>query len=85
MTTNPKAQIIGLITEIMIVLCLVVMFLASNDVWHDTGRPDFWRLSKPRFNDVRVFVCAYYVLVVLVLGRLLVRVGTAVARSRQDA
>jgi hypothetical protein len=60
------------------------MFLAGNDIWHDTGSPDFWRLSKPPFADVRVFVCAYYALVALVLGRMVIRLGRLVVGRRQD-
>jgi TRAP-type C4-dicarboxylate transport system permease small subunit len=83
MNKNRKAQIVAIMAETSILMCLAVMFLAGNDIWHDTGRADFWRLSKPPFADVRVFVCAYYVLVALVLGRVLVRLGR-LFRSRQD-
>ena len=42
--------------------CWVVMFLAGTDVWHDTGRPDFWNLPGAPYHDLRAFVVAFYVL-----------------------
>ena len=80
MNKNRTAQIGGVITEVLILMCLVVMFLAGTDIW----RADFWRLSKPPFADVRVFVCAYYLLVALVLGRVLVRLGKMFVQAKQD-
>ena len=73
----------AIVTEILILMCLVVMFLAANDIWHDTGRADFWHLSNPPFADVRVFVCAYYALVALVLGQIVVRLARLVAGRKQ--
>jgi hypothetical protein len=69
--------------EVLIILCLGVMFLAGTDIWHDTGRADFWRLNKPPFADVRIFVCAYYALVALVLGRIVVSLARLVAGRKQ--
>jgi TRAP-type C4-dicarboxylate transport system permease small subunit len=79
-----RTTIPAIVAEILILMCLILMFLAGNDVWHDTGRPDFWHLSKPPFADVRVFVCAYYVLVALVLGRMFIRLGRLMIRHKRD-
>ena len=84
MNKNRKAQIVAALAEILILMCLIVMFLAGNDIWHDTGQPDFWHLNRPLFADVRVFVCAYYLLAALALGRMLVRLGGKIARHKQD-
>ena len=27
----------------MSLVCLVLYFLALTDIWHESGRPDFWR------------------------------------------
>lgn len=78
MNKKRGVQIVAAITEVLMAFCLAVMFLAGTDIWHDTGRADFWRLSKPPFADVRVFVCAYYVLVALVLGRMVISLGRLV-------
>jgi hypothetical protein len=66
-------------------MCLVVMFLAGNDIWHDTGRADIWHLSKPPFADVRVFVCAYYALVTLVMAQIAFRLARLVGQSKHGA
>jgi len=84
MSTINKTQIVRAVVETLILLCLAAMFLAGNDIWHDTGSPEFWHLGKPRFADVRVFVCAYYVLVALVLGRIVVSLGRLVVGRKQD-
>ena len=48
--------------------CWSVMFLAGTDVWHEAGRPDFWRREEPPYSDVRAFVFAFYgLLLVLTL------------------
>lgn len=78
-----QSSVSAIVTEILILMCLVVMFLAGNDIWHDTGRADFWHLSEPPFADVRVFACAYYVLVALVLGRFVVRLGGLAVGRKQ--
>jgi len=80
-----RSSISVIVVEILILMCLVLMLLAGNDIWHDTGRADFWHLSNPPFADVRVFVCAYYALVALVLGRITVRLGRLVVQFKQGA
>jgi len=79
----PRSSISAIVTEILILMCLVVMSLAGNDIWHDTGRADFWHLSKPPFAEVRVFVCAFYALVALVPGRNVIRLGRLVVGHKQ--
>jgi hypothetical protein len=46
-------------------VCWLVMFLAGSDVWHDTGRLDFWHLQGPPYHDMRVFVTVFYLLFAL--------------------
>lgn len=85
MNKSLRPKISAAVVEILILMCLVVMFLAGNDIWHDTGRPDFWHLSQPPFADVRVFVCAYYVLAAVALGRVVVRLGSLVVGRKQTS
>jgi hypothetical protein len=61
--------------------CWVVMFLAGTDVWHDAGRPDFWNLTGPPYDDLRAFAYAFYLLFVILLVHLVVTAGD-LARAR---
>ena len=54
--------------------CWAVMFLAAHDVWHDTGRPDIWRLQGATHADLRAFFAAFYLLPVVLLAQLAVSV-----------
>jgi len=78
-----QSSIFDIVIEILILMCLVVMLLAGNDIWHDTGRADFWHLNKPPYADVRVFACAYYALVGLVVGRIVVRLGKLIVGHKR--
>ncbi len=69
---------------ILALSCWVVMFLAGTDVWHDVGRPDFWTLTGPPYNDLRAFVYAFYLLFVVLAAQLLVT-GLAIAQARTRA
>lgn len=79
-----RTKFSAVLAETLILICLIVMFLAGNDIWHDTGSPDFWHLNKPPFADVRVFVGAYYALVALAMGRMLIRLGGLIIGRRQE-
>ena len=70
--TGRSVQLATLGLQILAVLCWLVMFLAGTDVWHDVGRPDLWNLSGPPYQDLRAFVCAFYVLFVVLSAHLLV-------------
>lgn len=49
--------------------CWVIMFLAGQDVWHDVGSPDFWKLPGPPYADVRLFAWSFYMqFFVLLIG-----------------
>jgi len=82
MTNLPKLGRVEIALDALALVCLAIMFLAGNDIWHDAGRPDFWHLREPPFPDVRVFVVAYYAVVILTLGRLLVRLGGLARRKK---
>lgn len=75
MKQTDVALLAAWIQDALALLCIVIMFLAGNDVWHDAGRPDFWRLDQPPFPDVRAFVIAYYALAGLVLLRIAIRLA----------
>lgn len=45
--------------------CWLMMFLAAHDVWHDTGRLNFWHLQGPPYQDLRVFAVVSYILFAL--------------------
>ncbi|MFC1629213.1 hypothetical protein ACFL3H_08900 [Gemmatimonadota bacterium] len=68
-------------------LCWLVMFLAGTDVWHFTGRPDFWNLEGAPHADLRTFSYAFYLqlmVLVAVLGSSLfslIRMGKIPQRS----
>ncbi len=64
-----KAWMVSSVVSFAGLLCWIIMFLAGHDVWHDVGRPDFWRLAGPPYHDLRVFVVCFYVMFfVLVAG-----------------
>jgi hypothetical protein len=53
-------------------LCWIVMFLAGTDIWHDMGRPDFWRLQGAHDADLRAFAYAFYLLPVFLAAHQIV-------------
>jgi hypothetical protein len=55
-------------------LCWVVMFLAGTDVWHEIGRPDFWRLQGPPYTDLWAFAYAFYLLPLCLAGQVIAAV-----------
>ena len=57
---------------VLALVCWAVMFLAGTDVWHDTGRPDFWNLAGPPYPDLRAFAYAFYLLFAILLVHLIV-------------
>ena len=82
MTARKSRQVVTLGLEILAVLCWVVMFLAGTDVWHDVGRPDFWNLDGPPYQDLRAFAYAFYLLFGVLSAHLIV---TAVELSTTHA
>ena len=58
---HKRAKLSVLLSALCLVLW-VVIFLAGTDVWHDTGRHDFWRLQGPPYHDLRILAVAFYVL-----------------------
>ena len=52
-------------------LCWAVMFMAGTDVWHYLGRPDIWNQQGPPYADVRAFVYAFYLLLVVLFVNLI--------------
>jgi hypothetical protein len=67
----------------MALLCWVVMFLSGHDVWHDVGRPDLWNLEGPPYHDLRAFVGAFYLLLMVLLVHLTVTL-MGLASGRRD-
>ena len=66
------------------IVCWVIMFLAGTDVWHDVGRPDFWNLAGPPYQDLRAFTIAFYLLfAVLVAHTIVMAIDLGIARSRR--
>jgi hypothetical protein len=67
--------------------CWVVMFLSGHDIWHDVGRPDIWNLPGPPYADLRVFVIAFYLLLIALAVHVLVTVAGLIAagKSRRPA
>jgi hypothetical protein len=63
--------------------CWLVMFLAASDVWHDTGRADFWRLQGPPYNDLRVFAIAFYLLLALLCVSIVLLLYRMLRNARQ--
>ena len=84
MTASPAKPWSGILQDLAALGCLVIMFLAGNDIWHDTGRPDFWHAQDPPFPDVRAFVVAYYALVLLVMARGLGCIATLLFRPARE-
>ncbi len=75
-------QVATLGLGVLALVCWAVMFLAGTDVWHDTGRPDFWNLAGPPYHDLRAFAFAFYLLFAILLVHLIV---TAVDLARNRA
>jgi hypothetical protein len=65
-------QLATLCLGALALLCWVVMFVAGTDVWHDVGRPDFWNLSGPPYQDLRAFAYAFYLLLAVMSVQLIV-------------
>jgi hypothetical protein len=75
---------IGLLSSgIFAILCWMVMFAAGTDVWHDTGRPDFWNSTQPPYPDIRVFLWAYYLLFPILLAQIVLGVLIFLAGRKQ--
>ena len=52
------------------ILCWVFMWLASQDLWHEAGRPAFGQLDF----DLRFLIVTFYVLLPLLAGQFAVSV-----------
>lgn len=63
-----RVHAVTLATSLLGIACWVVMFLAGTDVWHVAGRPDFWNLQGPPYEDLRAFAYAFYVLPLVLLA-----------------
>jgi hypothetical protein len=63
-------------------LCWGVMFLAGTDVWHAAGRPDFWNLQGPPYQDLRAFAYAFYLLLFALTAHTIVTALTVIAGRR---
>lgn len=70
-------------------VCWLIMFMAGTDVWHDVGRPDFWKLTGPPYSDLRVFAWSFYaqffVLLIGLVASAFVALRAASARERRSA
>jgi hypothetical protein len=65
-------------------LCWIAMFLAGTDVWHEVGRPDFWSLQGPPYQDLRAFAYAFYLLLIVLTLQMIVAV-MGIMRPDQNA
>ena len=70
-----KSALVGL--NLMILLCWVVVFLAGTDVWHDLGRPDFWKLTGPPYSDLRAAAYTFYLQFFALLAQLAILLAHA--------
>lgn len=68
------AHVASICLGVMALLCWLVMFLAGTDIWHDVGRPDFWRLQGPTYQDLRAFAYSFYLLPVVLSAHLIVTI-----------
>jgi RsiW-degrading membrane proteinase PrsW (M82 family) len=66
-----RRQFAALLLGVFALACWIVMFLSGTDVWHDLGRPDFWHRSSPPYNDLRVFVVAFYAMLAVLVALLI--------------
>lgn len=83
---SKRLSLITIFSTLLSLGCWLVMFLAGTDVWHDTGRPDFWRLDGSPYADLRAVASAFYLLLVVLIGSLFVQVATMLrARERASA
>lgn len=69
------ASLLGLV-------CWLIMFLAGHDVWHDLGRPDFWKFQGPPYADLRAFAYAFYLQFLLLVGTMVGSAYIALRRPR---
>ena len=79
------SQIVALWLGVLALLCWAVMFAAGTDVWHDVGRPDFWNLAGPPYQDLRAFAFAFYLLFAILSIHLVVTAGALVRGRRRRA
>lgn len=78
------AQLSTFCLSALALLCWVVMFVAGTDVWHFAGRPDFWHLQGPPYQDLRAFAYAFYLLWILLTVHL-IAVAADLVTSRRRA
>lgn len=78
-----RIQFATLCLGALAILCWLVMFLAGTDVWHDVGRPDFWNLQGPPYQDLRAFAYAFYLLLIVLSAHLVVTVLGLVTARRE--
>lgn len=76
-------KVILLLTGASLV-CWFIMFLAGSDVWHDTGRVDFWHLQGSPYHDVRVFVAVFYILFALLCINLTVLLYRLLRKTKKS-
>jgi hypothetical protein len=55
-----KPSIPLLVLALISVLCLVGLFLALHDVWHELGRPDYWSGMGPAAFEWRFLSIAFW-------------------------
>ena len=72
--TRESTPLTTLVFTLGSLACWAVMFLAAHDLWHDTGRPDIWRLQGATHADLRAFFAAFYSLPVVLLAQVAVAV-----------
>ena len=72
-----RGDVVSIFLTALSLVCWVVMFLAGTDVWHDTGRHDFWRLAGPPYADLRAIAYAFYLLLAALVSSLFVQIGAA--------
>jgi hypothetical protein len=77
---SKRLSLITFLSTVLSLGCWVVMFLAGTDVWHDTGRQDFWRLDGPPYADLRAFATAFYLLLAVLIGSLSLQFATMLKR-----
>ena len=80
-----RVQLATLCLAGLALLCWIIMFLAGTDVWHEVGRPDFWKLQGPPYHDLRAFAYAFYLLlIVLVIQVVATALAFRAARPRSE-
>lgn len=74
--------ILASVASSIALVCWVIMFLAGNDMWHDVGRPDFWKLQGPPYADMRVFAFSFYLQFIVLLTTALGAAWLALRKAR---